>query len=174
MSEATAPLILTAQMPLDLYSWATQLRTDHYPPTRNVLKAHVTLFHALPYFIEGELRELLGRICAHTAPVPARLEGVMGLGSGTALKLSSTGMLGLRAQIAEHFTGMLTGQDSHPPRLHITVQNKVEPAVAETLHAELSATFRPRPLAISGLAAHYYRGGPWQHIASWKFRGRTP
>jgi hypothetical protein len=167
----SAPLIVTAQLPLDLYSWATQLRTEHFPPERNFLKAHVTLFHALPPFVEGELRELLGRITARTPPVPARLEGVMGLGSGTALRLSSPAMLDCRAAIAEHFTGMLTGQDSHPPRLHITVQNKVTPAQAKALQAELALRVEPRQFAFRGLELHAYQGGPWELLGNWRFRG---
>mgnify|MGYP004351873915 CR=1 FL=1 len=43
-----SPLILTAQLPADLHRWATALRTEHFPPERNYLEAHVTLFHALP------------------------------------------------------------------------------------------------------------------------------
>lgn len=172
MIPASAPLILTAELPLDLYSWATQLRTEHFPPERNYLKAHVTLFHALPHFVEGELRELLGRITAITPLVSARLEGVMGLGSGTALRLTSPAMLDLRAEIAEHFTGMLTGQDSHPPRLHITVQNKVSPAEAKALQARLALIVEPREFSFTGLALHRYLGGPWEGLGKWPFRGR--
>ncbi|MCL6251288.1 2'-5' RNA ligase family protein [Altererythrobacter sp. KTW20L] len=170
--QASAPLILTAELPLDLFSWATQLRTEHFPPERNYLKAHVTLFHALPHFVDGELRELLGRITASTPPVPARLEGVMGLGSGTALRLTSPAMLGLRGEIAEHFTGILTGQDSHPPRLHITVQNKVTPAAAKALQARLGLIVEPREFAFTGLALHRYLSGPWEGLGKWPFRGR--
>ena len=43
-----APLILTAELPPDLHRWATELRRAHFPPERNLLEAHVTLFHALP------------------------------------------------------------------------------------------------------------------------------
>ncbi len=170
--QETAPLILTAELPLDLYSWATQLRTDYFPPERNFLKAHVTLFHALPHFVEGELRELLGRVTAHTLPVPARLEGVMSLGGGTALKLASPAMLDVRAEIAERFTGLLTGQDSHPPRLHITVQNKVPAAEAKALLAQLSLIVQPAAFAFTGLGLHRYLGGPWESLGKWPFRGR--
>ena len=159
------------RVPLDLFSWATQLRTEYYPAERNFLKAHVTLFHALPPFVEGELRELLGRITAHTAPVPARLEGVMGLGSGTALRLSSPAMLDCRDEIAERFSGMLTGQDSHRPRLHITVQNKVTPAEAKALQAQLATRVEPRNFAFIGLELHAYLGGPWELLGKWPFRG---
>ena len=72
-----APLILTAQLPPDLHSWATRLRDEHFPPERNYLEAHVTLFHALPGQCEDEARRFLARLAGEIAPVPARLEGVM-------------------------------------------------------------------------------------------------
>ena len=172
MSDA-APLILTAELPPDMHRWATGLRRAHYPPERNQLEAHVTLFHALPPHVEDELRDLLKRLCAELAPVPARLEGVMSLGRGTALKLSSPIMLELRAHVAEHFRGLLTAQDSHQPRLHVTVQNKVTLAEAMALQAELAGLVRPRDFAFPGLALFRYRGGPWEAVRRFAFRGRA-
>jgi hypothetical protein len=57
------------------------------------------------------------------------------------------------------------------PRLHISVQNKVTSATARDLLARLTTDFRPRPLEITGLAAHHYRGGPWDDAFARKFRG---
>lgn len=164
------PLIVTAELPPDLYSWATQLRTEHFPPERNYLKAHVTLFHALPPMVEGEARDLLARL-ARRAPVPARLEGVVSLGRGTALKLASPAMLDLRDEIADHFKGMLTEQDKHRPRLHITVQNKVTLAEAIALQQELASRVEPREFAFRGLELHAYLGAPWELLGRWRFRG---
>ena len=74
-------------------------------------------------------------------------------------------------QLADAFRGLLIPQDQATPKLHITIQNKVEPPVAKALHAHLLGSFRPRALAISGLSAHYYRDGPWELIGRWSFRG---
>lgn len=168
-----APLILTAELPPDLHRWATELRRAHYPPERNHLEAHVTLFHALPPQTEDELRGLLARLAGELAPVRARLERVMDLGRGTALKLASPDMLELRARLSEHFRGLLTAQDSHPPRLHVTIQNKVTLAEAMALQAELAGLVRPRDFAFPGLALFRYRGGPWEAVRSFAFRGRA-
>ena len=165
-----APLIVTAQLPEALQSRADQLRAAHFPPERNFLKAHVTLFHALPPGVEAELREVLA-IEARGKPVPGRLEGIMNLGRGTALKLASPAMLALRERLADRFHGLLTPQDSHVPRLHVTVQNKVSPAEARALQAHLAAAIQPRDFAFAGLALHRYRGGPWDTIGNWSFRG---
>lgn len=72
-AELNAPLILTAMLPNDLHGWATELRNRHFPPERNHLQAHVTLFHAIPPFLEAELATLLSRMAGTYAPVPAQL-----------------------------------------------------------------------------------------------------
>ncbi|MEW4448266.1 2'-5' RNA ligase family protein [Qipengyuania sp. JC766] len=166
-----APLILTAELPRDMAGWATGLRRAHFPPERNYLDAHVTLFHALPRMYEDEIRTTLGRIAAETAPVPGRLTGLMSLGKGTALKLESPDMLSLRAEIAGRFHGLLTAQDQHKPRLHVTIQNKVKPDEAKALQAELAPAMSPRDFAFRGLSLFVYRGGPWEHLHTYAFRG---
>ena len=172
MTGADAPLILTALLPKDLHHWATELRTQHFPPERNYLEAHVTLFHAIPAQCEDEVATLLKRIVAEFAPVEAQLLGLMSLGRGTALRLESSGILRLRDGIAEHLRGMLTQQDQHRPRLHVTIQNKVAPAEAKALQASLEGTIQPRSFAFRGLGLYRYLGGPWEHIRDFAFRGR--
>ena len=167
-----APLILTAVLPKDLHAWATALRTRHFPPERNYLEAHVTLFHAIPADCEVSLAGVLKQFAAEFAPVEAQLLGPMSLGRGTALKLDSPGILRLRDVIAEHLHGLLTAQDQHRPRLHVTIQNKVSPAEAKALQAELAGTIRPRRFAFRALGLHRYMGGPWHHVRDFAFRGR--
>ncbi len=171
MTGEGAPLIVTAELPQDLYSWANQLRQDHFPPERNFLKAHVTLFHALPPSAEGEVRSCLAAMAARLAPVPARLEGLMKLGKGTALEISSPAMTDLWEDLADRFHGMLTPQDEHRPRLHITIQNKVGIEEAKALQAELGPRILARDFAFRGLELHAYRGGPWELLHRWRFRG---
>ena len=170
MNELAAPLIVTAELPRDLAAWATRLRQRHFPPERNFLEAHVTLFHALPPSAEGEVRALLAD-CARSALPPARLDSVMSLGRGTALRIVSPALDEVRARLAEQLAGLLTAQDQHTPRLHVTIQNKVDPATARALQAELAVSFTQRDFAFSGLALHYYRGGPWEFAGRWPFRG---
>ena len=167
----TDPLILTALLPPELQAEADRLRKAHFPPERNQLRAHVTLFHALPRVCQAEIKEELARIAAETAPPGARLEGVMSLGRGTALKLSSPSLIPIRERIAERFHGMLTAQDRHRPRLHVTIQNKVTPAEAKALQSSLAPTIRPRSFAFRGLGLFVYRGGPWEPVREFVFRG---
>ena len=169
MSEGA--LIVTALLPKEMHRWATRLRDAHFPPERNYLEAHVTLFHAIPAHCAEELRSLLARIAGSTAPVSARLEGLMSLGGGTALKLFSPEMLALRDEIADHFHGMLTAQDQHQPRLHVTIQNKVTSKEAKALQSELAGAIEPRDFAFRGLGLFRYAGGPWDALGEHSFRG---
>jgi hypothetical protein len=166
-----APIIVTAMMGAADQRHFDALRTAHFPPDRNHLAAHITLFHQLPPSALDELDRLLRRIAADTPPPAAMLREVYSLGQGTAFRIDSPGLLAIRDRIADHFAGMLTAQDRGTPRLHITVQNKVTAAEARALRAELADDFRPRPLAIAGIAAHHYRGGPWEAAFARKFRG---
>ena len=167
----TAPIIITAHMGKADQAWANGLRRAHFPVARNFVDAHITLFHHLP---PGHLSEIKSRMASlvaeHAVPV-AYLSDVMLMGNGVAFRVDSAELLAMRDELADAFRGLLIPQDQATPKLHITVQNKVEPSLAKALHAHLSETFRPRPLAISGLAAHYYRGGPWEQIGIWAFRG---
>lgn len=169
--ETGRPLIVTAELPPDLHAFADRLRSKHFPKERNFLKAHVTLFHALPASCEAEARECLARLARTTPPIAAHLSGVMSLGRGTALQIESRAMLGLRDEIADRFHGMLTAQDQYRPRLHITVQNKVTPGAAKLLLAELFTTFQPRDFLFRGLGLHAYLGGPWDRLGTYTFRG---
>ena len=165
----SAPIIVTALIGEPDFGWLDGLRRAHFPPERNVLRAHLTLFHHLPPSVEAELCELLRRLTRGPAP-QARLTGLMNLGGGVAYRVESEALEDMRAQIAERFAGLLIPQDRNPWRGHITVQNKVKADVARALFKALEADFSPRPLALRGLAAWWYRGGPWEEIAAFKFR----
>ncbi|OHC96051.1 MAG: hypothetical protein A3H25_10055 [Sphingomonadales bacterium RIFCSPLOWO2_12_FULL_63_15] len=152
------------------FAWADGLRRAHFPPERNVLSAHITLFHHLPPSVLGEVGDRLKALCRGRAPA-ARLSEVMMLGRGVAYRIDSPELAAMRDELAEAFTGLLTPQDQARPRLHVTVQNKVAPAQAKALAAQLRADFVPRPFAIAGLAAWHYRGGPWELAMKASFRG---
>jgi len=166
------PFIVTAELPGDVFAWADSLRRAHFPPERNHLAAHVTLFHAFAPSLRDELRPLLARLAASFAPPQARISGLMPLGTGTAIALESGGMLAIREAIAEHFHGALTAQDSHVPRLHITIQNKVSAETAKALQRELQGAVPDRRFPFAGLGLHVYQGGPWEAAGTWTFRGK--
>ena len=167
----TAPIIITAEMGKTDQAWANSLRRTHYPAVRNFVDAHITLFHHLPPNHLPEIKSRLAALAADYAAPLAWVSDVMLLGKAVAFRVDSPELLAMRDDVACAFRGLLIPQDQATPKLHITVQNKVEPAVAKALYDALSSNFQPRPLAINGLAAYYYRGGPWEQIGRWAFRG---
>lgn len=166
------PFIVTAALPHEIQSWAEGLRRAHYPPERNHLHAHVTMFHSFAPSLFEELRDFLPQITREFAPPQGWVTGLMDLGTGTAIALESEPLLALRALIAEHFHGSLTAQDLHEPRPHITIQNKVTKREARALQAELAPTVEPRAFAFPALELHLYKDGPWEEIKRSAFRGR--
>jgi hypothetical protein len=165
-----ASIIVTALFGDGDNGWIQELRRAHYPPEKNRVPAHLTLFHQLPPGIEAEVSRRLSAYAA-TPPPRARIAGVTDLGSGTALRVESEELEDIRYDLAEALRGLLTVQDRAPWRPHITIQNKVEPREARRLQQQLRAGFEPRPLAIKGLASWRYLDGSWEPIRSHVFRG---
>lgn len=168
----TVPVIITARMGKADQAWANGLRRAHYPAERNHVDAHITLFHHLPPSHLPEIKSRLSLLASQYPSPAAWLTEVMLLGKGVAYRIESPALLDIREELSGNLQGLLIPQDEARPRLHITVQNKVEPSVAKALYAQLVSDFEPRPLKITGLAADYYRGGPWERIADWSFRGK--
>ena len=163
-------LIVTAELGPRDFTWLDSLRRRHFPPERNQLPAHLTMFHALPPSAESEVRARLSRLAGEPAP-RARIDGLMNLGGGVAFRVVSDDLDGLREELALGLQGLLSAQDASGWRPHVTIQNKVAPKVARELLASLERTFRPRPVEIAGLGLHRYLGGPWEKLQVYRFRG---
>jgi hypothetical protein len=163
-------LIVTAEIGQPHFGWLEGLRRAHYPPDRNRVPAHLTMFHALPPSAEDEVRSRLAEV-AREKPPRATIEGLMDLGGGVALRVVSPDLDRIRRDLADELHGLLGAQDSGGWRPHITIQNKVAPKVARALQSTLEMDFRPRLLAIRGLGLYRYLGGPWEQVASYSFRG---
>jgi hypothetical protein len=123
------PLIVTALMDAVAQERFDQLRRSHFPPERNHLDAHLTLFHRLPDdpAISAALQAAVDR-----PVITARVRRVRG-------------------------------------RLHVTVQNKADPAAAARLLAELGAVFSPYDVQVVGLGLCRYLGGPWEAVRRFGF-----
>jgi hypothetical protein len=163
-------LIVTAELGGPDHAWLDRLRRKHFPPERNVLSAHLTMFHAIPPSSEPQVKALLSRQ-SKSSPPRARIEGLMNLGAGVAYRVASPDLDRVREELSQNLHGLLSAQDSQSWRPHVTIQNKVAPKVARALVAQLEASFIPRPLLISGLGLHRYMDGPWERIRIYPFRG---
>lgn len=163
-------LIVTAALGAEDFAWLDRQRRAYFPPERNQLSAHLTMFHALPPSAEEEAGRVLAREASAAAP-RATIAGLMNLGRGVAYRIVSDELEAVRRSIAEHFHGFLTAQDAQGWRPHVTIMNKAEPAAAKAVLRELERDFAPRPLKIAGLELHRYLGGPWERLGKWSFRG---
>ncbi len=157
-----APLIVTALIGRQDQAWFNALRREHYPPERNVVDAHLTLFHQLPPSSAKELKHRLAQQVRGLRAPRARVTGLMTLGGGVAYRIDSPDLTRIRAELVDAFAGLLTAQDAGRWRPHVTIQNKVRPVLAKAVLAALSRDFVPREVEIAGLASWWYRGGPWE------------
>ena len=164
------PLIVTADFAPADFAWLEGLRRAHYPAEINRVPVHLTMFQGLP---PSAVEEVKGQLKLHSAgPLPrAMIAGLMQFEAGVAFRVVSDDLDSIREAIADHFHGLLSAPDAAGWRPHITIQNKVPPKKARTLLSELERDFRPRPIGIAGLSVHRYRGGPWETLASYRFRG---
>lgn len=165
-----APIIVSALFGQPDFQWFDAQRRAHFPPERNRLPAHLTMFHHLPPSAEPELLRRLRDACVAPPPV-ARAKGVISLGRGVAYAIDCPDLERIREDLVEAFAGMLVPQDRAGWRPHVTIQNKVSPHEASALLETLKAGFRPRVIEIAGLAAWRYRDGPWEPIDAYRFGG---
>ncbi len=152
----------------DDFAWFDAERKRHYPLERNQLPAHLTLFHHLPPSAAYDLCVRLKSECKDPPPA-TRLTGVMGLGTGNAYRIESPELDDIRYRLADALAPLLSHQDRADWVAHITVQNKVKSSVAKATKDVMQAEFRPRAVAVIGLAAYTYLDGPWKEIAGYAF-----
>ncbi|MES2443237.1 MAG: 2'-5' RNA ligase family protein [Pseudomonadota bacterium] len=142
--------------------WFNSLRREHFPPDRNQVEAHLTLFHHLPPSVADELKHRLTQETRGVLAPKARVTGLMPLGRGVAYRIEAPALDAIRAGLSEAFAGLLMPADAGRWRPHVTIQNKVTPSLAKVLLTALARDFQPREVEIVGLASWWYRGGPWE------------
>lgn len=165
-----APLILTLQLDATTFTRLDELRQRHFPPDRNFLSAHITLFHALPGDQLAAIRQVVEEVTSATTPFPTAFPALRMLGRGVAVEVVSPPLQAVRRQLASVWQPWLTAQDRQKYQPHVTIQNKVNATEARQLFAELSATWAPLTGSGEGLLLWRYLGGPWQAEGEFLFR----
>jgi 2'-5' RNA ligase len=159
---APLPVIITLAVDTESQAHLDTLRRKHFPSHRNMVGAHITLFHALDGMrqteIIGDLKSM------RIAPFVVVADGLRSLGRGVAISIHSEELRTVRTRLASRWMEMLTPQDRQGFRPHVTVQNKVEPAEARALMAAWQPDFLPFVIEAAGLSAWQYLGGPWRLI----------
>lgn len=162
------PLILTAKIADEDLQPFDDLRQKHFPPDRNFLNAHLTMFHRLPGEYADKIIEHLKNVAARSS-ITADVSGIRHLGAGVAFTITSPELLDIHARLKQVLRPWLGGQDMQKWQPHITIQNKVSRAEADATYKGLIAEFRPHPIQIVGVDLWRYMGGPWDHYASQPF-----
>ncbi|WP_158747517.1 2'-5' RNA ligase family protein [Acidisphaera sp. L21] len=158
---ALPSLILTALLDPVSQDRFQVARQHLFPPERNQVPAHVTLFHQLPGAEEASISRLVATVCEGRAPCPFATTRLRFLGFGTAYLLDMSAVSDIREHLAAAWEPWLTPQDRRVWSPHITVQNKAAPDEAKRVFAKLQATFQVERGAVIGLALWRYLGGPW-------------
>ncbi|HEY8602259.1 MAG TPA: 2'-5' RNA ligase family protein [Thermomicrobiales bacterium] len=166
---ADAPLILTLALDAATQAHLDALREAHFPPARNYLAAHLTLFHHLPAEERDTIAADLAEVCAARGPLALTASGVLFFGRGVAYGFAAPDLDVVRAELARRWWPWLTAQDRQKFRAHVTVQNKVAPAQARALHEQLSVDFAPFTATGEALLLWRYLGGPWESVAAYPF-----
>jgi 2'-5' RNA ligase len=164
-----APLILTLAFDEASFAFFDDRRRRFFPPARNVIPAHLTLFHALPGTEMETIAAALEAACRDRRAFGVAVTGLRSLGRGVAYRLESPELSALRRLLAQLWESWLTTQDRNRFQPHVTVQNKVAPDEAKALLRELQTGFAPFTVQAEGLLLWRYRGGPWDLVRRFAF-----
>lgn len=104
-------IILTLKFDVSASHLLNMLREQHFPPERNFLPAHITLFHALPCDQEAAIRATLATLYAATPVIKLSLPTVCFLGRSVAIQVESPALIAVRKRLAEQWHDGLSAQD---------------------------------------------------------------
>ena len=157
-----SPLIVTAKMDAESFDYFNDLRQKYFPPERNFLSAHITLFHHLPGENLDGIEAQLKIAASRQYEFKLLFSEVKFIGKGTIVQIESPELISLRNKLANQWFDRLTPQDIQKFAPHVTVQNKTEPAPARIVFEKLNESWKPRFGRAIALQLWHYRGGPWQ------------
>jgi len=168
LSEEKQPLILTLWMNEQAQLYFDNLRSTYFPPERNYLAAHLTLFHALPD--EKYIFDDIVALCKKIEVFDIKARDIASLGNGTAIKIDAPMLVAVHRKLQERWLPVLSNQDKQQLWPHITIQNKVSATEAKKLKEALTAKFKPFVFKATGLKLWRYLGGPWEAVKSFSFQ----
>lgn len=165
----SSPLILTLKLDRTTFEFFNELRQQHFPPERNFLPAHITLFHALPGEEELSIQQTLQSLSTDTASLPLLFSQPRFLGKGVAIEVKCSELVQLRQQLATTWNMWLSKQDQQRYQPHVTIQNKVTSEEARQLYNQLVSNWDSINGYGEGLLLWYYKGGPWELAGEFNF-----
>ncbi|WP_207427391.1 2'-5' RNA ligase family protein [Pedobacter sp. SYSU D00535] len=163
------PLILTLTLDDQSFVHLNALRKKYFPPERNYLDAHLTLFHNLPYSQLAEIEGRLEQLSQQQEVFSLTASEVLFLGRGVAFKLESTILQLMHKQLQNAWHPYLIPQDKQKLWPHVTIQNKVSPEAARNLQQTLTSSFKPFTIQAEGFSLWKYLSGPWELYRQFPF-----
>jgi hypothetical protein len=173
MPAPDAPRIVTLGFDEATFERLDALRRRFFPADRNLIPAHLSLFHALLPEEDGRIGEVIAGSSRRRGPLPLRFGSILRLGTGFALKVEAPGLVGLHRELAGAFEPWLTPQDRQPLRPHVTLMNKAGRAEARMGLAAFRAEFEPWEGLADSVLTWAYLGGPWRRLARYPLLGET-
>ncbi|KAG7575307.1 hypothetical protein FFLO_00471 [Filobasidium floriforme] len=188
------PLILTLTLDKASHAFLTNLRSKYFPPSRNFLSAHVTLFHAIPPHRINELNQHLNHICATTGGWDVFIGEPKAMGkrgvlvnvrerpSATVENIHHELLTSLNRGVKSN-DDRLTDQDARPlGKPHVTILNKakdeeqVDKCLQEVLKVfeEMKQPGQKNGQQVGraiGFELWEYMGGPWKPLKAYWLKG---
>jgi 2'-5' RNA ligase len=171
-SSPEAPLLVTAELAPDAFARLDGLRRRYFPAERNLIPAHVSLFHHLPASERDAVESALEAVTERPAP-DLRFETVRRLASGMAVDVTSSGLAAVHLDLSRAFAEWLTPQDRQPFRPHVTLMNKASKEAALAALAEVSTGWASFEADAPALLLWRYLGGPWELVRRVPFTARA-
>jgi hypothetical protein len=166
-----APLIVTLGFDEGTFARLEALRRRFFRPGRNLIPAHLSLFHALPPDELATITAELAEAAGSRPPIPLQFPSVRSLGSGFALAVEAPGLPSLHRRLAVAFSPWLSSQDRQPLLPHVTLMNKADRRAARLGLATFRGEFEPWSGIGDSLLLWAYHGGPWEALARYPFSG---
>lgn len=165
-----APFLVTLGMDSPSFAQLDTLRDHYFPARRNVVPAHLCLFHKLPG-TEGEaIFEALKLATMKMAPIPLRFGRLEKHSGGMAVAVDAPGLARIHAWLNSRFSIWLTPQDRQPFWPHVTLMDHSPKPKVDRAFADLSATWEPWNGTGESLLLWRYRDGPWGLASEFRFR----
>lgn len=147
-------VILTVDLDEGSFQRLNCLRREFYPAEKNLVPAHVTLFHQFP-------RQGLGDLPAFPAELVVHFGRVFFMGQGFAVEAQCQDLQIWRKQVLD-LPLEFSSQDRSLKKLHVTLQNKESPAKAREDFEAFCQKWSPFTGKIFGLRQWRYLSGPWE------------
>lgn len=164
------PLILTLAIEEKAFLFFNSLRKIYFPPERNFIDAHLTLFHHLP---NDPL--VVDAVASYSAAHPVfalKVTEPVSIGNGVAYKIQCDALVQFHRQLQQQWADFLIPQDRQRLWPHVTVQNKVPSEDAKQLLLFLQQNFTGFDTQGTALQLWEYHRGPWKLKESFALGGR--